>query len=299
MRRPLASIDGFLERRSTVSIVTLSLFLVLATAFLDYLAGGQIGFTVFFLVPVFIGTWYASRWLGAVIAVLSSFLWFLADELIGRYLPQATGPYYVWNALMRLGLFLVMVYVLSRLKTALERETELSRTDPLTGAFNSRYFHVLAGAEIERAGRYEHPFSLAYLDLDNFKEVNDTLGHSTGDDVLLLVVETMERGTRATDVVARLGGDEFAVLFPETGADASMKATLHLQEVLLDAMREHDWPVTFSIGLATFVEPPASADEMLKAADRLMYSVKETTKNAIKSTGGRLMCGAGIRSPHP
>jgi K+-sensing histidine kinase KdpD len=78
MKSPLASIDGLLGGRSKASIVTVSLLLVLTTAFLDYLAGGQTGFSVLFLIPVFIGTWYSGRWLGVTVSILSSFLWFLA-----------------------------------------------------------------------------------------------------------------------------------------------------------------------------------------------------------------------------
>ena len=284
MGKLLTRTDRFLGERSTAFHVAFALSLVIALAFLDYLAGGQTGFTVFFLIPVVIGTWYAGRWLGVIIAVLSSFLWYLADLSIGQYFPASAEPYFIWNALMRLLLFLIVIYIVWRLKTALERETELSRTDPLTGAFNRRYFRELADTEIRRAGRYGHPFSLAYLDLDNFKEVNDTLGHSAGDDVLRLVAHTMEHVTRATDFVARMGGDEFAILFLETGAEASREATRHLQGLMLNAMREHDWPVTFSIGLVTFNEPPASVNEMIKVADGLMYSVKDTTKNAIKAS---------------
>ncbi|MBU4392873.1 MAG: diguanylate cyclase [Actinobacteria bacterium] len=280
----LTRIDRFLGERSTAFHVVLALSLVFALAFLDYVAGGQTGFTVFFLIPIVIGTWYAGRWLGLITAVLSSFLWFLANLSIGHYFPASAEPYFVWNALMRLVLFLIVIYMVWRLKTALEREKELSRTDPLTGAVNRRYFRNIASEEIQRAGRYGHSFSLAYLDLDNFKEVNDTLGHSAGDQALQVVVDTMEHVTRSTDVVARLGGDEFAVLFPETGADAGREAARHLQGLLLDAMREHDWPVTFSIGLVTFEEPPASVNEMIKVADRLMYSVKDTTKNAIAAS---------------
>ena len=284
MGKLLTRTDRFLGKRSTAFHVVLALSLVFALAFLDYLAGGQTGFTVFFLIPIVIGTWYAGRWLGVVTAVLGSFLWFLADLSIGRFVPASAETYFVWNAMMRLVLFLIVVYMVWRLKTALERETKLSHTDPLTGAINRRYFRELAETEIRRAGRYGHPFSLAYLDLDNFKEVNDTLGHSTGDRVLRLVVETMEQGTRSNDFVARLGGDEFAVLLPETGANQAKGAIDHLQSALLAAMDEHNWPITFSIGLATFDEPPASADEMIKAADGLMYSVKETTKNDISAS---------------
>jgi len=284
MGKLLTRTGRFLDKRSTAFHVVLAFSLVFALAFLDYLAGGQIGFTVFFLIPVVISTWYVGRWLGVITAAFSSFLWFPAALSLGQYFPASAEPYYLWNALMRLMLFLIVIYMVWRLKEALEHETELSRTDPLTGAVNRRYFRELADTEIWRAGRYGHPFSLAYLDLDRFKEVNDMLGHSAGDRVLRLVVKTMEHGTRSNDVVARLGGDEFAVLLPETGADQAKGAIDHLQSALLAVMDEHDWPVTFSIGLATFDEPPASVNDMIKVADKLMYSVKDTTKNAIKSS---------------
>jgi diguanylate cyclase (GGDEF)-like protein len=94
-------------------------------------------------------------------------------------------------------------------------------------------------------------------------------------------VQTLKANLRKTDVVARLGGDEFAVLFPETGSATVREAFAHVHQRLLDAMREHDWPVSFSIGVVSFASVPASLQQALEATDALMYSIKRSTKNDV------------------
>jgi diguanylate cyclase (GGDEF)-like protein len=170
---------------------------------------------------------------------------------------------------------------LSGLRSAYAREKILARTDPLTGVTNTKYFYYLAGQEIDRAARYIHPFSVAYMDLDNFKEVNDRFGHDAGDDVLRLVTTTIAKNIRKTDIIARLGGDEFILLFPETGAEDARVVMEKLKGLLLHNMQERQRQVTFSIGLVTYTVAPESVEDMVKEADRLMYTVKNSTKNAI------------------
>ena len=189
-------------------------------------------------------------------------------------------PY--WNMGVRLGTFLILTFLLSALKKAMEREKELARTDPLTGVANRRYFFELADMEINRARRYKHPFTVVWIDLDNFKAVNDGFGHSVGDALLRLVANTLHKNIRATDIVARLGGDEFAILLPETGSEPAEVITHKIQKVNLDTMEKNEWPVTFSIGVVTFVSPPSTVDEMLKISDGVMYSAKKNGKNEIK-----------------
>jgi diguanylate cyclase (GGDEF)-like protein len=181
-----------------------------------------------------------------------------------------------------LGFFLLVNYTVSSLKTSLERERDMARTDYLTRVANSRYFSEVASQEIKRAGRYQHPFTVAYLDIDDFKQVNDRWGHSTGDELLGLVAHTIRNNIRSTDAVARLGGDEFALLLPETGYDAAAVVVQKVYLSLLAAMGGKAWPVTFSIGVVTFRTPPDSVDGMLKVADAFMYSVKHSGKNRIK-----------------
>src|SRR5437773_2624774 len=140
-----------------------------------------------------------------------------------------------WLSRLPAALLLVSQAV-ARLRLAHARERELARRDALTGAPNARAFYELAGAEIARARRYIHPFSVAYLDLDDFKLVNDRLGHLAGDAVLRSVARALGGVLRASDVVARLGGDEFAVLLPEAGAAPARLATDKLRQALAEVV---------------------------------------------------------------
>jgi diguanylate cyclase (GGDEF)-like protein/PAS domain S-box-containing protein len=167
---------------------------------------------------------------------------------------------------------------------ALATEKRLSRTDALTGVANRRAFYETAEAERKRSVRYGRPVSLAYIDLDNFKQINDQSGHETGDQVLACVAETLRKNIRAESLVARLGGDEFAVLLPETDQVAASLVTNKLRDLLATAMREKDWPVTFSVGVVTYDKPPQSTEQMMHAADELMYRVKREGKNSVASS---------------
>jgi diguanylate cyclase (GGDEF)-like protein len=136
--------------------------------------------------------------------------------------------------------------------------------------------------EINRARRYEHPLTVVYIDLDNFKKINDLYGHITGDNLLRLVADTVKNNIRLTDTVARLGGDEFAILLPETGPELAEAITHKVQKINLEIMQKNGWPVTFSIGVVTFIDPPSTVDEILKASDHLMYVAKNNDKNNIR-----------------
>jgi diguanylate cyclase (GGDEF)-like protein len=164
------------------------------------------------------------------------------------------------------------------------QERELARTDYLTGAVNGRSFAELAEAEINRARRNEHPFSVAFMDVDDFKLVNDREGHSAGDRLLQLVSDTIRHNVRNVDTVARLGGDEFAVLMPETGDDAAQVVIRRVRRELLDVVKRRGWPVTFSVGVVTWDIPPTSVDDVLRAADDLMYTAKRLGKNTVRHT---------------
>ncbi len=172
--------------------------------------------------------------------------------------------------------------VQEQLRATLDAEQELARIDPLTGVANRRAFFEITEAERKRAERFGHPLTIAYIDADNLKQVNDSLGHEAGDAVLKTAGDILRLQIRSTDAVARLGGDEFALLLP--GADvAAAEQVLHkLQETLLAEMEGHRWPVTFSIGAVVFVRPYDSCNRMLAKADTVMYSVKTSGKNALR-----------------
>lgn len=270
----------FLETRRKSEIAAVCFLLVAFFAAVDYATGPDLSVFIFYLVPVLLSTWFLGNEAGTLFAVLSALAWSLADMISSRTYSYAAIPY--WNLVMEVAFFLVIIYILSGLKSALEQEKQLARSDYLTGAVNSRYFSKLAQAEIRRSGRYQHPFTVVYLDIDDFKTMNDRFGHSTGDALLRETARTMREHCRASDVIARLGGDEFALLFPETGLDTALIVINKLRTELAQVMQARKWPVTFSFGMVTFEEPPDSVDSMIALADEQMYEGKKMGKNAVR-----------------
>jgi diguanylate cyclase (GGDEF)-like protein len=244
----------------------------------DYLTGNEFSFFIFYLLPVFMVTLGAGLNGGLGIAVASTGAWLVADILTAGMRSHPMILY--WNAIVRLALFSIVVF----LQDAFWRERNLARTDFLTRLSNRMMFYEAASAEIERSKRYGQPFSLAYLDLDNFKKINDLYGHKAGDKLLKIVSMVIQRNIRRIDVAARLGGDEFAVLLPETGGDAANAAVTKLRDMLQLAMDRHRWPVTFSIGIVTYESAPVTVDELISSADDLMYEAKRRGKNRIDYT---------------
>ncbi len=269
----------FLEKRSVFFWAITGIVLITVTGVVDFLTGYEIAFSLFYLFPVFLVTWFGGRSLGAVISVASALVWLLADFASGH--PYSHPAIYYWNSAIRFGFFIIVTLLLSALKKAHEHEWELARTDNLTGAVNGRSFSELLQNEIDRSRRYRHPFTVVYIDLDDFKTVNDHFGHSEGDKVLYTIVKHAKSQLRKTDHVARLGGDEFAFLLPETDQAGAQISIPKIQTSLLDEMQRNNWPVTFSIGVLTCVCKPQTSDELVKRADGLMYSVKSNGKNGI------------------
>ena len=282
-----------LEQRGNLFWIAWGAVLSLAIGIVDYLTGYEVALSLFYLIPISLVTWYTTRTLGIAISLISATIWFLADSLSGH---PYSNPFIIhWNTLIRFCFFAVTTTLLSSLRDVLRRERESSRIDYLTGAANSRNFYELMDMEISRALRYNRPFTVAYVDLDNFKSINDRLGHKAGDEVLRTVVNTMTECLRKVDVVARLGGDEFALLMPETGQAAAHVALSKMQKSLLMEMQRNAWPVTFSIGAVTWICSPCTPDELIREADGLMYNVKNTGKNSI---GYSVFAGPVETEPH-
>lgn len=146
--------------------------------------------------------------------------------------------------------------------------------------------------EVERSRRYSRSLAVVFIDLDNFKQLNDTKGHDTGDQALKAVVKALRGGLRSTDQVARLGGDEFAALLPEVGNDEAMQ-TLHKVFAEMNHSLKPFSPVATSVGMVWFETADRSFAEMLQAADELMYQVKASGKGNIRtqSFGAKVLAG--------
>jgi diguanylate cyclase (GGDEF)-like protein len=151
-------------------------------------------------------------------------------------------------------------------------------TDPLTGLYNRRSFTKALGRLMEHAGRYTEPISLLMIDIDRFKAVNDTYGHSVGDDVIRAVADTILSSIRKVDVAARIGGEEFAVILPKS----EKKSSLATAERIRKAIKKRAIPygrttigITVSIGVATRSDGGAVPESLVKEADRYLYAAKE------------------------
>jgi len=273
------SLQEYFKKEPGFVSVTLGLCLVGGLGLLDYATGPELSFEFFFLIPVSLVVWFAGRRAGVLIAALSAISWFAADTAAQPAALASPIPY--WNALMKLGFLLAVAWILPALKKEWEQEKESARTDYLTKAANKRSFETAARLELERAQRYHRPFSVVYLDVDKFKFVNDRYGHSAGDTLLRVVAQTIQSKIRLSDLVARVGGDEFALLLPETQSDPAQIVVRRLQKFLQDAVQKNEWPVSFSFGVATYLRPPESVEEMLKKADSLMYTAKKSGGNAV------------------
>ncbi len=253
---------------------------VLLVGLLDYLSGAELSFFLFYLGPITLATWYVGARGGLGTALAAALVWLLADLGAGHDYSLSWMP--VWNSAIRLGAFWLVVELLYSLHQMLLLEESLADTDPLTRLLNRRAFHEAVERESARAARHHTPFTLVYIDLDNFKQVNDTRGHDAGDELLRQVAGALRIHTRQADWVARLGGDEFALLLPQTEPEQVERGLQQLRLALLDSMQTGGWPVTFSIGAITWRRGGLAVRDLLRQADELMYQVKKQGKNDLR-----------------
>lgn len=169
-----------------------------------------------------------------------------------------------------------------RLRDRLERQ---SIRDGMTGLFNRSFMEVALERELHRSARQQKELALMMVDIDHFKQFNDTFGHEAGDVVLRQVAECLRQGVRSEDIVCRFGGEEFVIILPETTPDLAMERaeTLrrHVEEL---ALRYHGQPlrqVTISIGLAAAPHNGEAADELLRCADGALYAAKRRGRNQV------------------
>lgn len=250
-------------------LATLALASALAVG--DQLTGAKVAFTALYFAPIALGGWFRGRALALAAAAVASAM-SIAMEVDAN--AGAQLALHAWNALISGAVFVTVAWLVTGLRAVVQRDRERARFDALTGALSRQGFLEDGERELQRAHRFNRPLSLAYLDLDGFKRVNDTEGHQAGDRVLRQVAEALRAELRALDVVGRLGGDEFAVLFPETGAGDASQAVARLRERLGRLARHQGQGVGFSIGVVSWDVPPAALDEALAEADRRMYSEK-------------------------
>lgn len=276
-------IENTINRWPTWQKVAFSAAMTWGLGYLDYKTGYEISFSLFYLIPILFSVWFVSRYSAIWFSIISTLIWLYADIRAGL---AYSNPYiHIWNASVRLTFFLIITYMLSAIRVMFEAERKLSRQDFLTCVSNSRQFNETLSVEFTRSERNAKPLSIAYMDIDNFKNINDTHGHLQGDKTLKLMCDTIVSDIRSSDTLARMGGDEFALLMPETSQSEAKVIVNRIQASLESTLKGTGYPISFSIGVITCKLPcpkhtPCSPEYLIKQADDLMYTVKHDGKNA-------------------
>lgn len=245
--------------------------------FTDFMIGSELSFSIFYLIPVTLAVLFSGKKLGLLFSLICALVWIAAD--LASHLAFSNPLIPVWNTLVRLAYFSFHTLLLAQLLNTIHLINQTSLRDPLTKAANWRCFEDFANRQLKNAVRDNKSIALAYIDADNFKQINDSLGHSVGDEVLITIVNRIQQQLRPQDMLARLGGDEFAVLLYDVDFEQSREIFQRLQTEVNEAMQAHQWAVTLSIGATVFTVLPSTIAPLLKTVDSLMYSVKRSGKN--------------------
>lgn len=260
----------------TISVALISTVIV---GFFDFFAGPDIELSIFLLFPIIAVAINMRKKAALIVMYTGVMTWVLSEEASrGWHFPWSIM---LWNALIRIGFFFFIINLVYALKAKLEKEKELARCDFLTGIANSRHFSDILTMELKRLARDGRPFTLVYLDVDDFKTINDTSGHNVGDGLLRLIADTLKHSVREIDVVGRLGGDEFALLLPLTDQEKARLVLERTRNALSASVGKGGYGITFSIGAVTYLSAAASSDEAIMLADNKMYEAKKRGKNAI------------------
>jgi diguanylate cyclase (GGDEF)-like protein len=293
MGEPIDSIASHLHRlvvRLALAGILAGILLVVA---LDPRTAADVAFSLANMGVVALASWrfgVVERW---AVVLLATAFWTAGTLEVWPALGwPPTLPW--WEAALRLGVLSSLAVGVSGFRSAIERllrtedtlaatlvrERDSARRDRLTRLWNARYLYEALDQEIVRCRRYNRPFGLLLVDLDGFKEVNDTAGHLAGDLVLQVVGRVLHENCRASDIPARLGGDEFVVVLPEASSLTVRRSAAKLVALIASAGFPEGLPrVTASIGGVAFSRAPESTKAALKTADEALYAAKRQGKN--------------------
>ena len=260
------------------AILGVGLLLVTLVGSIDWATTAYVSLAVFYIVPIALVTWSLGRASGLPVALLCDAVALTADLRSHDFVQHPLIPY--WNAGARMTMFVIVVLALDGLRRALNEQRHLANLDPLTGVPNARSFEATAERRLQGSLLTGRPISLGFLDVDDFKRLNDEFGHSIGDRALRVVADIIASGLRDKDFVARLGGDEFGILLPDTTPEDAAAIMDRLRIRIHEAMAAYGWTTTVSIGVAGSL-PGGGLDELVTRADHLMYEAKREGKDRI------------------
>ncbi|MDR3440053.1 GGDEF domain-containing protein [Telmatospirillum sp.] len=250
---------------------------IATAAFFDSVTAVECDVSALYVAAVIYAAWHGRLKYGVLCMALSIAVMSTICAIQGT---PFSNRFYLYIHLLNVSLIMAaLTFAVSWYRKTLDVAIRNSKTDPLTSIANRRTLMERIDLEIKRSKRTGSAFAFAYIDLDNFKTINDKQGHDAGDAVLVETADTINKLLRSTDLAARVGGDEFCVLVPDCSQSESSTIIHRLRKALETTMAQHDWPVTFSIGLVAYAEAPDTAEQVIADADRLMYAAKHGGKN--------------------
>lgn len=248
--------------------------------FVDFFTGTEIRvFPLYFLALCF-ASWRFGKPGAVASTVAATGIWVVSNLNAGLQYSNS----YIWviNALSQALAFGTVAAMFFWARRLLDHEKSISNTDGLTGLANARAFRSAVTLALATCRRQARPISLAFIDLDNFKLVNDRLGHARGDALLQDVARVLQESLRTTDHVARMGGDEFVVCLPETPAPEAGLLMERVKAALNTIFPGYEVGVSASIGVCCWSKPPDDVEQLISAADGIMYGVKSAGKNRVE-----------------
>jgi diguanylate cyclase (GGDEF)-like protein len=286
---------AFLSRASRFPapvVLAVMLPVVALIGWLDF-ETGPVAMSLLYFVPIVFAAWVSGGAAAVIVALGAGVAWLVSEHAFMQHPEQII----FWNAFTRTTTFVVIAVMVgivrqdrdqldalnSRLVAALDVETRVARTDPLTGLPNTRSFREALDREVARSLREQSPISISYIDLDNFKRINDTMGHDAGDDVLRRVGEALRRSVRAEDLAARLGGDEFAILSVRPTREGLTTIATRIQAEVGEIARDFEGKgFGCTMGMILFPVAPKDAVAAVREADELMYEIKARSKGGFE-----------------
>ncbi len=232
-----------------------------------------------FFVSIWLGTAFGGRVGGFIVLVYATLANIWLDSKAGDVHTNQAVSILIW-----LAVFTLVMFAMAKFDDALDRTHRLAYQDALTGLYNRRGLEFEGRKLIQRAIRSLHPVSVAMIDCDHFKAINDQFGHRAGDNALRLLARVLKQNTRDADIVSRLGGDEFVVVFANTSLAEAQQAVTRIEHAFEEGVQRLGYPSSLSIGLAQMSKDVQNLRTLVAIADEAMYLRKQTKRTSPRAS---------------
>lgn len=275
-RYAMGKLEIMLAGNTVIRRILIAVTIVLF-GWIDLATGYEFSFALLYLLPVFMAAWFDTKIIATITIFASVLTWLYADFGSGHVYTYSVVPY--WNATVRVIFFSVVAFLLFKVRESLATMTLMAMKDNLTSLNNSHAFDLEYQHIRRNKIKSDQKIAIGIIDLDGFKHVNDSLGHSKGDNVLIEFAQLLNSSTRNTDTVARMGGDEFVVILKDTDFSGAHDYSERLRQVFAKSGLRQRFGIDFSMGMSLFDDLPENLDDAKHLADQLMYQSKMLGKS--------------------